>query len=188
VHEYVKMEANLKRTLTVLEYDSAFLTWASKMLQEDVFKMLAAGQSVASALRTKISKSLQQSRKLGVANRRRNADRYGFEFKEHWDAEEVTVTARGEISLHLSEERRALKILVPSKARKQCLSAQAKNEKTVISFIKAGVELKLGEDLIVTLSIDDLQKQKRFGQEGVDQHHKELARKGELKRKENGEV
>lgn len=191
LHEYVKIEAELKRTLTVLEYDSVFLNWASTVLQEDVFTMIDAGQSVASALRTKIngsiSKSLQQSEKFAVANRRRNAARYGFEFKEIWDAEQVTLTAKGYISLHLSEEKRALKILVPFEARKKCLAAQAKNEKTFIFFTKNGIELRLKEDLVAAISTDELQKQQGFGQEGVDQHHKELARKGELKRKENGE-
>ncbi|KAJ4517713.1 hypothetical protein HRR78_003551 [Exophiala dermatitidis] len=191
VHEHMRMETNLNRTLTVLEYDSAFLNWASMTLQEDVFKMLDEGQSVARALRTRInnsiSKGLLESEKFAAANRRRNAARYGFEFKELWDAEEVTLTAKGYISLHLSEERRALKILVPLEARKRCLAAQAKNEKTVVFFTQTGVELKLGEDLIVTLSIDELRKQQGFGQEGVDQHHMELERKGELKRKDNGE-
>ncbi|KEF62472.1 uncharacterized protein A1O9_00445 [Exophiala aquamarina CBS 119918] len=152
---------------------------------------MEAGQSVASALRTKIndsiSKSLQQSGKFAAAYRRRNADRYGFEFKELWDAKEVMLTARGYISLHLSEERGALENLVPFKARKKGLAAQAKNEKTVIFFTKTGVELKPGGDLTVTLSIDELRKQQGFRQEGVDQHHKELARKGELKRNGNGE-
>jgi len=115
------------RTLTVLEYDPVFLNWASTALQEDVFKMLDAGQSVAKALRLKIndsiSKSLQQSGKSAAANRRRNADRYGFEFKELWNAEEVTVLAKGYISLHLSEERRPIKFFVPLKARKNCLAA-----------------------------------------------------------------
>jgi hypothetical protein len=175
------MEAGLKRTLTVLEYDPVFLNWASTALQEDVFKMLDAGQSVAKALRTKInnsiSKGLQQSAKFSVANRRRNADRYGFEFKELWDAEEVTLTAKGYISLHLSEERRALKILVPFEARQKCLAAQLKNEKAAIFFTKTGVDLRLQKDLIVTLPIYGLRNQQGFG-EGVDQHHKELARKG----------
>lgn len=63
VHEYVKREADLKITLTVLEYDSAFLNWASSMLQEDVFEMLDAGQSVASALRTKMSGCISKERK-----------------------------------------------------------------------------------------------------------------------------
>lgn len=61
--------------------------------------MLDVGQSVAKALRSKIndsnSKSLRQSSKFAAANRRRNADRYRFEFKELWDAEEVTVTQKG---------------------------------------------------------------------------------------------
>lgn len=189
LHEYVKMEAGLGRTLTVLEYDPGFLNWASTALQEDALKMLDAGQSVATALRIKIngsiSKTLRQSGKFAAANRRRNAERYGSGFKEFWDAEVVTITTNGYISLHLSEERRALKISVPLEARKRGLAAQAKNGKIVIFFTKTGVELRLGEDLIAVLFFDKLRKQRGFGQEGVDQHHKELARKGALKRKEN---
>ena len=83
VHEYVKKEATLERTLTVLEYDPVFLNWASTTLKEDVFKILDAGQSVAKALRTKINKSisegLQHSSKFATANRRRNAVRHGFD-------------------------------------------------------------------------------------------------------------
>jgi hypothetical protein len=186
VHEYVKREATLGRTLTVLEYEPDFLCWASRTLKEDVFKILDAGRSVAKMLRTKINKSisesLQDSSKFAAANRRRNADRYGFEFKEFWDAEEVTVLAQGYVSLHLSQETRALKFFLPLKARTKCLAAQKKNKKAVIFFTKTGVELRLEGESILTRTIDELEGQRSFGQDLVDQHRKELARKAAIAR------
>jgi hypothetical protein len=47
----------------------------------------------------------------------------------------------------------------------------------VIFFTKTGVELRLEGESILTRTIDELQEQRSFGQDGVDQHRKELARK-----------
>jgi len=42
------------------------------------------------------------------------------------------------------------------------------------------VELRLEEGLILTLPIEELRKQRGFGQEGVDQHRQELVGIGRI--------
>ena len=156
LHDYNKRERNLGRNLLHHEYDQAFLSWAHQYLDDDVSALLGRGESVAQALRQKIDSKIsarfyEPNRVLrhATANRQKNAQRYGYEFKEYWDGHEVKVHRNGYVRLYMSAAEPALKFRTPKRVFAAC---EESGIPAVIEFSEEGLALFLGSRKVFSRS------------------------------------
>jgi hypothetical protein len=178
LHDYNKRERNLGRNLLHHEYDQAFLSWAHQYLDDDVSALLGRGESLAQALRQKIDGKISASfyepnrvLRHATANRQRNAQRYGYEFKEYWDGHEVKVHRNGYVRLYMSAAEPALKFRTPKHVFAAC---EESGIPAVIEFSQEGLALFLGSRKVFSRSRQSLTGSGAQAKEWEQQFDKEL--------------
>jgi hypothetical protein len=109
-----------------------------------------------------------------TANRQKNAQCYGYKFKEYWDGHEVKVHQNGCVRLYVSAAKPALKFWTPKNVFAAC---EESSIPAVIEFSPEGLFLVLGSSVIFERSWRHLSQMKPFGNEWIKQIEKELAYK-----------
>jgi hypothetical protein len=162
----------------------------ARRLDNDVSTLLGRGESLAQALRQKIDSKIsarfyEPNRVLrhAIANRQKNAQRYGYKIKEYRDGHEVKVHRNGCVRLYVSAAKPALKFWTPKHVFAAC---EESGIPAVIEFSREGLFLVLGSSVIFERSRWHLSQMKNFGNEWIKQIEKELACKRSDTRAEVG--